>query len=191
MKRLFIYCLALLPLQLMPAYESAFPKTDVGQIEIKTIPAARLLATHSDSHYFEANNALFRRLFRYIQANNIAMTTPVEAAIDPGIMYFYLGSDYANMEFEATDEVTLIEYPERSVLSIGVRGGYSAENFNQAREALLTHLAAQNQWIATGPARAIYWNGPFMPGLFKRSEVHIPLKRAPKALQMHRSVSAS
>ncbi len=164
----------------MPAYESAFTKTDVGTIEIKTIPAARLLATQSDSNYFEANNGLFRPLFRYIQANDIAMTTPVEAEIDPGIMYFYVGSDYSDMELEDTDEVTIIELPERTVLSLGVRGGYSAKNFNRAQDALLAHLAEQDEWIATGPARAIYWNSPFMLSFFKRSEVHIPVEPAPE-----------
>lgn len=184
MKYFFLYGMALLSSHLMSAYESAFPKTDVGQIEIKTIPAARLIATHSERHYFEANNALFRRLFRYIQANDIAMTTPVEAVLDPAGMYFYLGGDVVYTALEDSDEVSLIEYPERIVLSIGVRGSYNAKHFNQARDTLLTHLATQNKWIATGPARAIYWNGPFMPGVLKRSEVHIPVKPAPKALQI-------
>jgi hypothetical protein len=176
MRHLLLYCLALLPLQIMTAAESAFPRTDVDTIEIKTIPAARLLASKSDSNYFEADNGLFRPLFRYIQANDIAMTTPVEAAIEPGIMYFYVGSDYTDMELEDTDEVTIIELPERTMLSLGVRGGYSAKNFDQAQATLLTHLAEQDEWIATGPARAIYWNSPFMPGIFKRSEVHIPVQ---------------
>lgn len=164
----------------MPAYESAFPKTDVGTIEIKTIPAARLLATQSDRNYFEANNGLFRPLFRYIQANDIAMTTPVEAEIDPGIMYFYVGSDYEKQELKATDEVTILEIPERTVLSLGVRGGYSSKSFNQAQSELLAHIAEQDEWIPSGPARAIYWNSPFMISFFKRSEVHIPVERASK-----------
>ncbi|MEZ7844307.1 MAG: heme-binding protein, partial [Opitutales bacterium] len=106
----------------MSAYESAFARTDVSTIEIKTIPAARLLASQSDKSYFESNNGLFRPLFRYIQANDIAMTTPVEAAIEAGTMYFYVGSDYADLELKDTDEVTIIELPERTVLSLGVRG---------------------------------------------------------------------
>ena len=178
MKFLRLVILALLPLQIMSAYESAFPRTDVGTIEIKTIPASRLLASHSESEYFQANNGLFRPLFRYIQANDIAMTTPVEAEIEPGIMYFYVGSDYADLELKETDEVTIIELPERTVLSLGVRGGYSAKHFKEAQATLLTHLSEQHEWIATGAARAIYWNGPFMPGIFKRSEIHIPVTKS-------------
>lgn len=178
MKTLSLILLSLLPIQILSAYESAFAKTDVGTIEIKTIPAARLLASQSDKTYFQANNGLFRPLFRYIQANDIAMTTPVEAAIEPGIMYFYVGSDYADLELEETDEVTIIELPERTVISLGVRGGYSAKNFNKAQATLLAHLSKQDEWIATGPARAIYWNSPFMPGFFKRSEIHIPVEKS-------------
>ena len=178
MKLLQFTILALLHLQPMSAYESAFARTNVGTIEIKTIPAARLLASQSDKSYFESDNGLFRPLFRYIQANDIAMTTPVEAAIAPGTMYFYVGSDFADLELKNTDEVTILELPERTVLSLGVRGGYSAKNFNRAQAQLLTHLSEQNEWLATGPARAIYWNSPFMPGIFKRSEVHIPVEPA-------------
>ena len=178
MKLLQLTILALLLLQPMSAYESAFARTNVGTIEIKTIPAARLLASQSDKSYFVSDNGLFRPLFRYIQANDIAMTTPVEAAIAPGTMYFYVGSDYADLELKNTDEVTILELPERTVLSLGVRGGYSAKNFNRAQAQLLTHLSEQNEWLATGPARAIYWNSPFMPGIFKRSEVHIPVEPA-------------
>ena len=178
MKLLRLTILALLPIQIMSAYESAFPRTAVDTVEIKTIPAARLLASQSDKSYFEADNGLFRPLFRYIQANDIAMTTPVEAAIEPGIMYFYVGSDYADLELKETDEVTIIELPERTVLSLGVRGGYSAKNFNKAQTTLLAHLSWQHEWIAAGPARAIYWNSPFMPGIFKRSEIHIPVAKS-------------
>lgn len=177
MKTLILCCLTLVPIQIMSAYESAFSRTDVGAIEIKTIPAARLLASQSDKTYFEADNGLFRPLFRYIQANDIAMTTPVEAAIEPGIMYFYVGSDYTDLELKETDEVTIIELPERTVLSLGVRGGYSAKNFEKAQIKLLAHLAEQDEWVETGAARAIYWNSPFMPGIFKRSEIHIPVER--------------
>jgi hypothetical protein len=29
---------------------------------------------------------------------------------------------------------------------------------------------------AIGEARGIFWNGPFIPGFFKRFEVHIPVQ---------------
>ena len=175
MNRLLALLLTLLPLHTMSAYESAFEKTPVGSIEIKTLPAARLLAAHSQGNYFDNNNGLFRPLFRYIQDNGIAMTTPVEAQIEPGIMYFYLGTDYAERELADTEQVQVIACPARTVLSIGVRGGYSAANFNQAQAQLQHWLAQQDEWTATGAARAIYWNSPFTLGFLKRAEVHIPI----------------
>lgn len=178
MKSLLALCLTLLPLHSMTAYESAFDKTPVGTIEVKTLPAARLIAAHSQGNYFEENNGLFRPLFRYIQDNDIAMTIPVEAEIEPGIMYFYIGSDYQGTALSDTDRVHVTELPERTVLSLGVRGSYSAKNFEQAKAKLLTWLSEQDDWIATGAARAIYWNGPFTLGFLKRAEVHIPVKAA-------------
>ena len=176
MKTLITLCLTLLPLQIMSAYESAFDKTPVGTIEIKTLPAARLLAAHGEGNYFQENNGLFRPLFRYIQDNDIAMTIPVEAEIEPSIMYFYLGTDYEESELSDTERVQVTELPERTVLSLGVRGSYSEKNFNEAKAELLTWLSEQDDWIATGAARGIYWNGPFSIGFLKRAEVHIPIE---------------
>ncbi|CAA6692269.1 MULTISPECIES: heme-binding protein [unclassified Lentimonas] len=182
MKGLLALCLTLLPFQFMSAYESAFDKTPVGTIEVKTLPAARLLAAHGDGNYFQENNGLFRPLFRYIKDNDIAMTIPVEAEIEPGIMYFYLGADYKDSELSETERVQVTELPERTVLSLGVRGSYSSKNYEAAKAELLTWLSEQDQWVATGAARGIYWNGPFTIGFLKRAEVHIPVEAAEQPL---------
>lgn len=157
------------------AYDQAFTKTDVGTIELKTIPASRLIVSESNSHYFKQNNGLFRPLFRYISQNDIAMTTPVEAEMMPGKMYFYIGGDAAKRELESTDEVRVVDLPERTVASIGVRGGYSEGNFNAALQQLNTWLDKHPTHKANGEARGIFWNGPFTPGFLKRFEVHIPV----------------
>ncbi|MGB0415422.1 MAG: heme-binding protein [Coraliomargarita sp.] len=163
-------------LSITHGYEQAFPKTAVGTIEIKTLPAATLIASQTDAHYFERNNSLFRPLFSYIQANEIAMTTPVEAEMLPGIMYFYIGGDAAARELPETDQVDVVKLPERTVLSIGIRGGYTASKFNDGEARLREWLEQQSDYEAAGAARAIYWNGPFTLSLLKRSEVHIPIK---------------
>lgn len=175
MKTLATLCLCLLPLHAMTAYEQAFAKTAVGKIEIKTLPAAKLIASKSDSAYFERNNSLFRPLFRYIQSNDIAMTTPVEAEIDPGVMYFYIGGDAAERDLAETEEVRVLELPERTVASIGVRGAYSEAGFDAAKAKLEAWIEAEGTHVAIAPARGIYWNGPFTLGMLKRSEVHIPV----------------
>jgi DNA gyrase inhibitor GyrI len=159
------------------AYEQAFPKTASGTYEIKTLPAARLIATQTDAAYFEGNNGLFRPLFRYIQANDIPMTTPVEAEMDPGVMYFYIGSDIDPAVLKETDRVSVHQMPERIVASFGVRGAYSEDNFEDAAQKLKAWLRENEEYEATGEARGIFWNGPYVPGLFKRFEVHIPVRK--------------
>ncbi|MGJ8649117.1 MAG: heme-binding protein [Opitutaceae bacterium] len=170
-----VLLLCLFPL-LMNAADKAFPQTNVGQTEIKTLPAAHLIASQSENDYFSDDNQLFRPLFRYISSRDIAMTTPVEAEINPGVMYFYIGEEAIKKAQESTDTVTVHQLPARTVASIGVRGGYSEENFQKAEATLRTWLATQEPYEITGEARAIFWNSPFMPGFLKRSEVHIPLK---------------
>ena len=43
------------------AYESAFPRTEVGVAEVKEIAATKVLVASVDGEYFANSNALFRR----------------------------------------------------------------------------------------------------------------------------------
>ena len=177
MKKLLpLLLIALTPLT-SSAYEQAFPKTASGTYEIKTLPEARLIASKTDGAYFEGNNGLFRPLFRYIQANDIAMTTPVEAEMDPGVMYFYIGSDVDEAVLQETDRVSVHSAPERMVASLGVRGSYSESNFEEASIKLKEWLRKNKDYKAIGEPRGIFWNGPYVPGFIKRFEVHIPVRK--------------
>jgi len=171
----FYLCLALIPI-MSSAYEQAFAKTNVGEFEIKALPAARLIACQTDTAYFEDNNRLFRPLFRYISSRDIAMTTPVEAEMNPGVMYFYIGSEVSSDALDPTESVSVHEAPKRLVASLGVRGSYSEHNFNKASAKLSAWLLKNPVYEATGKVRGIFWNGPFIPGFFKRFEVHIPVQ---------------
>ncbi|MGJ8637831.1 MAG: heme-binding protein [Opitutaceae bacterium] len=175
MKPILSFLLLIFLSHTMSAVEKAFPQTDVGKAEIKKLPAAHLIASQSDRQYFSDDNGLFRPLFRYISSRDIAMTTPVETEIDPGVMYFYIGEDAVDKAQSGTDKVTVHQVPERTVASIGARGGYGEKNFREAETKLRAWLAKQPNYAITGNARGIYWNGPFMPGMFKRFEVHIPV----------------
>lgn len=171
----FYICLALIPI-ISSAYEQAFAKTNVGEFEIKALPKARLIACQTDAAYFEDNNRLFRPLFRYISSRNIAMTTPVEAEMNPGVMYFYIGAGVSNEVLDATQNVSVHVVPERLVASLGFRGGYNEHNFNKASAKLSAWLLKNPAYKPTGKIRGIFWNGPFIPGFFKRFEVHIPVQ---------------
>jgi len=163
-------------LQPVSSAEQAYPKTPVGEIEIKTLPAATLIVSQSDKSYFEEDNQLFRPLFRYIQDRDIAMTTPVEAEMNPGEMLFYIGGDAEAETLTGTDSVSVRKLPERTVASIGARGSYSSSNFREARAKLEKWLSNQSKWEAIGEAKGVFWDGPFTLWFLKQFEVHIPVK---------------
>lgn len=157
------------------AYEKAFEATKAGKIEIKTIPERTVIVAQKDGGYFAENNKLFGSLFRYIQDNDVSMTVPVKADIEPGNMYFYVGTKDLEKDLKDSDSVKVIVEPARKVFSIGVRGGYSEKNFMAAREELLHQLDDSKEWKKNGEAYAIYWNGPYVPAFMKKFEVHIPV----------------
>ena len=181
MKTLLILCAAAITIPAIGlAYEKAFEATDAGTIEMKTIPERTLIVAQNQGTYFDENNQLFGQLFRYIQDNDIAMTTPVKADINPAKMYFYVGSESLGKDLKNTDRVKVITEPAYNVLSIGVRGGYGDRNYKEARDQLLDELAVSKEWRKSGDAYAIYWDGPYLPGFMKRFEVHVPITSLPK-----------
>lgn len=161
------------------AVSEAYPRTAPGDLELKTLPAARWMRTESAGDYFAADNGLFMKLFRYIDANKIPMTAPVEAGIRPGTMVFYLDDASAKRgDLAETAQVKLRSVPERRVASIGIRGSYSRENYEEALAELKAWLAKRTDVQAAGEPYAVYWNSPFVPFFLKQSEVHIPVAPA-------------
>ncbi|MFO7724426.1 MAG: heme-binding protein [Oceanipulchritudo sp.] len=157
--------------------EKAFERTAPGEIEIKVLPAGRLLENHgTGGSYFEQSGKLFGPLFSYIKAHNISMTTPVEASIEPGMMAFWVAPGQEERAEEASEGVKVRDVPERKVASIGARGGYSRENFEEAREKLLEWIAGQDGLATTGEPFAVYWNGPMTPWFLKTFEVMVEVE---------------
>jgi len=159
------------------AVAEAYPRTSPGDLELKTLPAARLMRSESAKDYFASDNGLFMKLFRYIDANKIPMTAPVEAGISPGTMVFYLDDASAKRaDLAETPLVKIASVPERRVAAIGVRGSYSREHYEEALGALRAWLARRADVEAAGEPYAVYWNSPFVPFFFKHSEVHVPVR---------------
>lgn len=160
------------------AYEQAYPMTEPGVCEMKTLPAGVILRARTDGGYFRENNGLFRKLFETIQRNQIPMTTPVEAGIQPGTMVFYLDPASSKRgDLNLMDGVERKPVTERTVASIGIRGGYSRESFEKNQAKLREWLKVQSDWEAAGEAYAVYWNSPFVIWFLKRSEVHLPVRK--------------
>lgn len=177
MNTLFILCALVVAVPMAGlGYEKAFVETKAGKIETKTIPERTLIVAQRNESYFEANNALFGNLFGYIKENDVSMTVPVKAQMNPGKMYFYVGSKDVLKDLKDTEAVKVVIEPERLVMSIGVRGGYAESNLQQAREKLFNHLADSDRWKKSGNDYAIFWNAPYVPAFMKRFEVHVPIE---------------
>jgi DNA gyrase inhibitor GyrI len=160
------------------SYESAFEATPVGSTEVKTLPAAKVLVSQGQGSYFDRSNGLFMKLFRYIDSHDVKMTVPVQAEIEPGAMWFYVGSKDAEKKLEDAGDVHVMDIPERLVASIGGRGAYSERNYRKALGTLEAWVKTQEKYEATGNPYAIYWSGPYVPAFMKRYEVHIPVREA-------------
>ena len=85
------------------------------------------------------------------------------------------GKDRAK-EISSTSDVEVREIKPQQVISIGVRGSYSMERFQRNKRKLTEWLAKNGKYEPAGEAYAVYWDGPFVIGFFKRSEVHLPIK---------------
>lgn len=160
------------------AYEAAYPQTAAGVCEIKTLPPGVVLQTASRGEYFQENSGLFMRLFQTINQNKVPMTVPVEAKMRPGTMVFYLDSASAKRkDLQLPEGVRRQNLTERTVASVGIRGGYSRESYEKNLAKLRAWLKKQSQWAEVREPYAVYWNSPFMLPFLKRSEVHIPVVR--------------
>ncbi|MEM0966753.1 MAG: heme-binding protein [Verrucomicrobiota bacterium] len=157
-------------------YEQAFPQTPPGEIQVKELPAGVLLESNSDASYFASSGKLFRPLFDYIDKRDIAMTTPVEAKVNPGEMYFWVAADEVDKVTGDTEQVRVVEVPERTVVSVGGRGSYSESNYREKEEELFAWLAANEQWKVVGDPVAVYWNGPFTLWFLKKFEVMVEVE---------------
>ena len=101
------------------AYEQAYTKTVVGEIQLMNLPAAKLIEAGREGSYFQQSNKLFRSLFKYIKENEIAMTVPVEGDLGSARMRFYVGED-APTDIESNESVSVVEFPSRMVsISMG------------------------------------------------------------------------
>jgi len=160
------------------SYESIYPRTPVGVFEIKTLPARTTLVASAPGDAFKDRGSAFRKLFSYINANQVAMSVPVEASVSKNEMIFFVGSNSAARALILSEGVTMQRLPATTVASIGLRGRYSRENYDAGLKRLTAWLALRPEWRADGEPYAVYWNSPFMPWFLRKSEIHVPLTRA-------------
>ncbi len=153
-----------------------------GRIQIKQYPAARLVRAQAADH--GGPDRLFRPLFNHIKKHQIAMTAPVEMTYDTGegdaapavrsMAFIYPSRDLG--ELGRDDTVEVLETEPMTVVSVGVRGGYSTARFAEHYRVLEVWLAGQTAYEAAGPPRYLAYNSPFVPGFMKYGEVQVPVR---------------
>jgi len=155
------------------------PPGKVGQVLIKNYPAYRAARTKASD--VGGENRMFGTLFDHIKKNNIPMTAPVEMTYAPD------GKTYQQADmlfmYESPDKprgttqpgVEVLDIPPATVVSVGVRGGYSKGNFEASLAKLETYLSAHPEWQRAGPPRVLGYNSPFIPWFLRYSEVQIPV----------------
>ena len=130
----------------------------------------------------------FKRLFDYISAHGIEMTTPVVYRVAPGDgamkAAFMLPSDALTTAPRSDGAVTLEEWPAMRVAArswAGVIDGRGVVG-RQASEAA-KGAAAAGFTTATSPGAAPYYNvgydGPNTPAPSRRHEVWLPVTASP------------
>ena len=128
------------------AYESMHNKTPVGKIIVIDLPNRTALEATSQSGYFDSDNGLFRKLFKYISSNDVSMTTPVEAEINPGKMRFFVGQKDLQKKLVSNKSVKVVKVPKQKVLSIGIRGSYTKEAWTAFQELSCYWLQCFVSW---------------------------------------------
>jgi len=154
----------------------------VGEVIVKKYPAHRLARVAAGGG---SDNGMFMKLFRHIERNDIAMTAPVQMeGRQEAMAFFYATSDIGTAGPDPADPAVVVEdVPDITVVSVGLRGGYSKETTERGVKVLREWLAAHPEWQAAGPPRTLGYNSPFVPNFMKYGEIQIPVGPAPREPQ--------
>ncbi len=155
----------------------AYEPTPKNKVIVKNIPELTAFEANCEGNYFANSNQLFRTLFRYLNDNKLAMTIPIEANISPGKMIFIVKDAHTAQKLRSTNLVKVVKIPPRTILSIGLRGRYSQENFNKGKKMLQKYLSKNPKYEQNGAFFAVYWDNPMIvPYFIRKSEINVPVK---------------
>ncbi len=175
-----------------PLPEGFPPPGPVGVVIIKEYPACRIAMTKRTNGE-RGSGELFMPLFRHIESNHIAMSSPVvmtyskagQGRESMASMAFIYGKPTIGKD-GVDGKVTVENEPAMLVASIGVRGQYTAGRFERAEKKVVQWLSAHAaEYQAAGQARYLAYNSPFVLPWFKYGEVQIPVRRLESAPKGH------
>ncbi|WP_413168189.1 heme-binding protein [Capilliphycus salinus ALCB114379] len=163
--------------------------TEEGKIEVKRYPAYRAATVRYTGDLSMATFRAFNPLFRHISDNEISMTSPVEtryptSTLDPDntdtngeawVSFLYRDTDIYPKEIAENIEVE--DIPPMTVVSLGLRGSYDYSSYQENIKKLYNWLGENPQYAVVGQPRRFFYDSPFVPETFKRSEIQIPIDK--------------
>ncbi len=159
--------------------------TPPGAIDIKTYPLVRRAEISGSGG---RSNSGFMPLFRHIQRNQIAMTSPVEMDYETGeattartdrwtMSFLYRTQELGGTGTDPHDQrITVRDIEPVTVVSLGGRGSYANSRIESDLNTLTAWLAENPDWLPAGPPRALLYNGPSWTPWANWLEVHIPVR---------------
>ncbi|MFO0827750.1 MAG: heme-binding protein [Phycisphaerales bacterium] len=173
--------------------------TPPGAIDIKTYPSVRRVEWESSATTGQvAMNNGFWPLFNHIKSRDIPMTSPVEMDYvgvypDPATSLTPVAGGAWTMSFlyrapklgpVGTDKsLKIVDTPEVTVASIGVRGPYGMKVVERGLTSLKEWIDGQSEWEFAGHVRVFHYNGPYVRDANKWSEIQVPVRRKAQSPQ--------
>lgn len=157
--------------------------TPVGKVELKERPAFRVAVAEVSSGT-GGEGRLFGTLFRHIQDRDIPMTAPVTMTRSSEGQMQSMGFLYENLDVGSTGEAGGAEVQDRpsaTVVSTGLRGGYSAKSYANGLARLQDYLEGREHLQPIGEPVYMGYNSPFVPGFLKYAELQIEVSEQPQA----------
>jgi effector-binding domain-containing protein len=172
-----------------PLPEGFPPPTADGQIEVKSIPAYRSATYRATGELATAANRAFSPLYQHISSNEISMTAPVEtrypsSTIEASGSLNETGEAQVSFLYRSTDiypkeianNIFVEDIPPMTVVSLGLVGSYSYSRYQEGLARLKDWLKQHREYEVVGEPRRFFYDGPYIPDGFKRSEIQIPIR---------------
>ncbi|MCC7064711.1 MAG: heme-binding protein [Planctomycetes bacterium] len=174
-------------LTFQPTQQAELPKgfpgfQAVDEIELRQYPAYRMVRTDMQG----GSNRAFWPLFRHIESNGIAMTTPVQmdwgrkdsAGAEKPMQMAFLYGDMTIAPQHVADGVEVVAIEAQTVLSIGAIGDDRPARVEAMRARLEAFVEAHRGiWMAAGPLRTMGYNSPMVSRDRRYFEVQLPVQK--------------
>ena len=151
----------------------------VDELELRDYPAYRMVRTAMKGGSYAA----FWPLFRHIEKNAIAMTTPVQMDWQPNgttgkptAMAFLYGSPTLGRT-GTDDRVEVVDVPALTVISVGAVGDDRKDRVAALHERLREWLRRNPEWEIAGDLRTMGYNSPMVARDQRYFEVQLPIRK--------------